>query len=154
MSLRPRYSLLTLLLLTALIAGGVKLWYGPHHVVESVANGELEYSYTRDWRGNRIVQGPRISRSYNQGQLVSLQLTYYRQGQDSGWIYNGMINHASCYAYYVDSPDKDCPLSAPELADFRQARDAELQKILAAGMTCTSSKEGIDPFHFNQRRSR
>ncbi len=35
MSLRPRYSLLTLLVLTALspCAGGVKLWYGPHHVV-------------------------------------------------------------------------------------------------------------------------
>ena len=34
MSLRPRYSLLTLLILTALIAGGVKLWYGPHHTIE------------------------------------------------------------------------------------------------------------------------
>jgi len=32
MSLRPRYSLLTLLLLTAGIAGGVKLWRGPHRV--------------------------------------------------------------------------------------------------------------------------
>lgn len=30
MSLRPRYSLLTLLLLTAAIAGGMKLWRGPH----------------------------------------------------------------------------------------------------------------------------
>lgn len=37
MSLRPRYSLLTLLVLTALVAGGVKLWYGPHHVVERIA---------------------------------------------------------------------------------------------------------------------
>jgi len=35
MSLRPRYSLLTLLVLTALVAGGVKLWYGPHRVVMS-----------------------------------------------------------------------------------------------------------------------
>src|SRR5215218_1421758 len=35
MSLRPRYSLLTLLVLTALVAGGVKLWRGPHHVVVS-----------------------------------------------------------------------------------------------------------------------
>ncbi len=32
MSLRPRYSLLTLLILTALVAGGVKLWHGPHRV--------------------------------------------------------------------------------------------------------------------------
>src|SRR4051812_23116133 len=30
MSLRPRYSLLTLLVLTAFVAGGVKLWRGPH----------------------------------------------------------------------------------------------------------------------------
>ena len=33
MRFRPRYSLLTLLVLTALVAGGVKLWRGPHHVV-------------------------------------------------------------------------------------------------------------------------
>ena len=30
MSLRPRFSLLTLLFVTALVAGGVKLWHGPH----------------------------------------------------------------------------------------------------------------------------
>ena len=33
MSLRPRYSLLTLLLLTAAIAVGIKLWRGPHRVM-------------------------------------------------------------------------------------------------------------------------
>jgi hypothetical protein len=32
MSLRPRYSLLTLLLLTAAVAVGIKLWRGPHRV--------------------------------------------------------------------------------------------------------------------------
>jgi hypothetical protein len=30
MILRFRYSLLTLLVLTALVAGGVKLWHGPN----------------------------------------------------------------------------------------------------------------------------
>ena len=35
MTLRPRYSLLTLLILTALVAGGVKLWRGPHWAVIS-----------------------------------------------------------------------------------------------------------------------
>lgn len=35
MSLRPRYSLLTLLLLTAAVAVGIKLWRGPHRVVMS-----------------------------------------------------------------------------------------------------------------------
>jgi len=33
MPLRPRYSLLALLLFTALVAGGVKLWRGPHRVL-------------------------------------------------------------------------------------------------------------------------
>ena len=35
MSLRPRYSLLTLFVLTALVAGGVKWWRGPHRVMMS-----------------------------------------------------------------------------------------------------------------------
>jgi hypothetical protein len=35
MSLRPRYSLLTMLLLTAAIAVGIKLWRGPHRVMMS-----------------------------------------------------------------------------------------------------------------------
>ncbi len=50
MSLRPRYSLLTLLVLTALVAGGVKLWYGPNHVVEQIKNDvETEYTSTQYW---------------------------------------------------------------------------------------------------------
>ena len=47
MSLRPRYSLLTLLLLfllTALIVVGVKLWIGPHHVVERPAADTVKFS--------------------------------------------------------------------------------------------------------------
>ncbi len=65
MSLRPRYSLLTLLVLTALVAGGVKLWYGPHHVTEPTKLGEEEeYTYTNDWQGNRVIQGTKIVRSY------------------------------------------------------------------------------------------
>src|SRR5687768_6371264 len=35
MKIRPRYSLLTLLVLTALVACGVKLWRGPHHAIVS-----------------------------------------------------------------------------------------------------------------------
>jgi hypothetical protein len=35
MSLRPRYSLLTLLVVMALVAGGVKWWRGPHRVLLS-----------------------------------------------------------------------------------------------------------------------
>jgi hypothetical protein len=35
MKLKPRYSLLTLLIVTALVAGGLKLWRGPFHAVVS-----------------------------------------------------------------------------------------------------------------------
>jgi hypothetical protein len=46
MSLRPRYSLLTLLILTALVAGGVKLWYGPHRVVLDPASASDQKQFT------------------------------------------------------------------------------------------------------------
>jgi hypothetical protein len=89
MSLRPRYSLLTLLVLTALIAGGVKWWYGPHRVVEWVPeNAEYEYTYTRNWRGEKILHGPRIERvSSKAGILGLVEVTYYRDGQRLPWVY-------------------------------------------------------------------
>ena len=83
MSLRPRYSLLTLLILTALVAGGVKLWYGPHHVVERPKpHREEEYTYTRDWRGAKVIHGPWATRFYRpDGSLASVLLHYYRRGE-------------------------------------------------------------------------
>jgi hypothetical protein len=82
MHFRPRYSLLTLLVLTALVAGGVKRWYGPHHVVEREdAYQETEYQYTRDWRSNKIIHGPHIFRHYDaNGKLSRVSITYYRHG--------------------------------------------------------------------------
>lgn len=61
--LRPRYSLLALLLFTAAVAVGVKLWRGPHHVVDhSNPQMEDEYTYYRDWDGTKIVDGVRVMR--------------------------------------------------------------------------------------------
>lgn len=48
MRLRPRYSLLTLLILTALVAGGVKYWRGPHRAVMSNPS-TVEESLLREW---------------------------------------------------------------------------------------------------------
>lgn len=63
MRLRFRYSLLTFLLLTAVVAVGIKLWRGPHHVVDrSNPQMEDEYTYYRDWDGTKIVDGLRILR--------------------------------------------------------------------------------------------
>ena len=75
MSLRPRYSLLTLLIFTALVAGGVKLWYGPHRVSigemptvfeqaileKGQALGfttdewQYEYDYIQSWQERQIL---------------------------------------------------------------------------------------------------
>src|SRR6476660_4614100 len=84
MSLRPRYSLLTLLILTALVAGGVKLWYGPHHVVERTETYvEDSYTFTRDLFGNKTIRGIRIKR-YEQppGTSEHVLLEYYRAGTE------------------------------------------------------------------------
>jgi hypothetical protein len=87
MRLRPRYSLLTLLVLTALVAGGVKLWYGPRHVVERpFRDVEEEYSFTRDWDGNKTIHGLWIRWTYHvEGTLQSVQIKYYRRGLIVMW---------------------------------------------------------------------
>jgi hypothetical protein len=59
MNLRPRYSLLALLLFTAAVAGGVKIWRGPHRHVHREALAyypgdelEVQYDYVLDWKFN------------------------------------------------------------------------------------------------------
>jgi hypothetical protein len=82
MQFRPRYSLLTLLLLTAAIAVGVKLWRGPHHVVDRTnPQMEDEYTYYRYWDGTKIMDGVRVLRYSPQGKHDRSSVYYYRQGQ-------------------------------------------------------------------------
>jgi len=85
MRLRPRYSLLTLLILTALVAGGVKLWYGPHHVVERIERGDVtyvrEYNRTRSLNGAYQVQGPVVRRQYRHQQIDGMTIEFQRHGK-------------------------------------------------------------------------
>jgi len=139
MSLRPRYSLLTLLVLTALVAGGMKLWYGPHHVVERPEPGvEVEYTYTRDWRGNKIIQGPRIWRKPEANRL-EIAIDYYRGGSE--------VNHRQYLNAYFQkqqffsflgtlSPFSDeelQPLQPEEMREFQAAIDQEVAMLRQRG---------------------
>lgn len=83
MTLRPRYSLLALLLFTAAVAVGVKLWRGPHHVVDrSNPQMEDEYTYYRDWDGTKIMDGVRVLRYKNAiGNQEQVNFTIYRHGE-------------------------------------------------------------------------
>jgi len=142
MSLRPRYSLLSLLILTALVAGGVKLWYGPHHVVELVEEEgsmvEREYTFTRNWRGDKIVQGPVLDRySDEDGKLSLVNLTYYRQGTEV--CYPNSRKYSLCYAFQVKDPSlllfilkptiSDNPLTPLEQTEFTATIERERQRI-------------------------
>lgn len=82
MSIRPRYSLLAFLLFTAAVAGGVKLWRGPHHVVDrSNPQMEDEYTYYHDWDGTKVMDGVRVRRYSNNEKIVSIYLDQYRDGE-------------------------------------------------------------------------
>jgi hypothetical protein len=140
MRFRPRYSLLTLLLFTALVAGGVKLWHGPHHVVESDGpNLEKEYSYTLDWRGNRVINGPTVIRRFEDQKLMFFNVGYTRHGDDVDWMF--MVGENK-YVTYGSPPEMECPLSAEELRTFHQVRDVELQRFVATGMSTKGQYEG------------
>ena len=139
MSLRPRYSLLTLLLLMALIAGGVKLWRGPHRVVESDGQDwEVEFIFTRDWRGNRIVEGPVIFRTMKNGPYSMFMVVYARQAVNLPWIYK-------CQYWSTEKkyrPDNyphsqrtlpDSPLSQVEREEFQAVIDREKLRLSNPG---------------------
>ena len=83
MTFRPRYSLLAFLLFTAAIAGGVKLWRGPHHVVDrSNPQMEDEYTYYRDWNGTKVMDGVRVLRYVsNPNEYYCIKIFYYRAGE-------------------------------------------------------------------------
>src|SRR6476660_399938 len=119
MSLRPRYSLLTLLILTALVAGGVKLWYGPYHVVEQTKAGEeVEYTYTRNWRGGRSLQGPCVIRCCNQDATIEyIEIRYYRSGEELPWVYtmNSIADDSRLNIPAFHGPHHNLPLQQNEL---------------------------------------
>jgi hypothetical protein len=90
MSLRPRYSLLTLLVLTALLAGGVKLWRGPHRVVldpTSVADRERFFDLLM------LVQ---LNNQNGQKPVDELSYTYRRRF--------GREQEVECFVYTFKRP--------------------------------------------------
>jgi hypothetical protein len=143
MSLRPRYSLLTLLVLflfTATITVGVMRWHAPQHVVEFHSpNVEEEYWFTRQGGGKRVIQGPWVRRQLVNQKLVSFAVLFYRQGEPVDWVYR---SEASEFARY-HMPQVVCPLSAEELREFHHVRDIEKQRLHAAGGSSQHELEGI-----------
>jgi hypothetical protein len=140
MSLLPRYSLLTLLVLTALVAGGVKLWYGPHHVVEQTKEkNEVEYTYTRDWHGERIIQGPHILRITKPNKL-EISVEYYRSGVIVDHVYyiNGdfreqKIHHGRGTMNPFGDEELQ-PLQPEELREFEAAIEREFEPLRQRGL--------------------
>jgi len=138
MRLKPRYSLLTLLLLTALVAGTVQFWGWPHDVLERPApNVEVEYSYIRDWRGNKIISGPYVIR-INDGadHLDWVEVGYYRQGERLNWVYNmadvpehlfgqDLLKYGMIFS---GMSALQCWMSAEEQAEFNDAIAREKQR--------------------------
>lgn len=73
MRFRPRYSLLTLMLFTAVIAAGMKFWRGPHQHVHREASAdwpgdelEVQYDYMLDWKFNERKRGVHLIRVWEQ----------------------------------------------------------------------------------------
>ena len=123
MSLRPRYSLLTLLVVTALVAGGVKLWHGPHHVVERTKpDEEVEYTYTRDWDGTKIPHGPQVIRLLGlDGTHERITVVYQRHGTVLPCYYDLMRE-------YSDESDADPPTDHWEFVRSKLSR-AEYEEL-------------------------
>jgi len=153
MSLRPRYSLLTLLILTALVAGGVKLWYGPHHVVERIpaekgtwlyADREAEYAYTNNWSRERVIHGPRIERWFEHGTgenervLLAINIYYYRHGSKmrESYLLCYMYNYKTKIADVTEKEPvffseqlEESPFTLEERTELRQAIRRERVKL-------------------------
>jgi len=148
MALRPRYSLLTLLVLTALVAGGVKLWYGPHHVVSRFKYEETEYTYSKSWDTSRIIDGPHIFRWYQPDgkTLYQIQISYYRRGQRLPWRYrlsDPLSDPRDMVSYYHGPPRlnflRHFQMSEEEQEVCKQIIEQEYQRLLAQGAGTTDN---------------
>jgi hypothetical protein len=133
MHLKPRYSLLTLLILTALVAGGAKLWRGPHRAVEQkTPTWEIEYSYYNEWGGVRVTDGLKIDRITRADETYEqVTVAYYRNGSLVPW---SMYILDPKYDLSEDFPVR-ADLSAQEYAELQQAVEAERQKFVQQGIT-------------------
>ena len=135
MSLRPRYSLLSLLVVTALVAGGVKLWYGPHHVVERHENEEYSYAFNYDWRGNKNHYGPWFRRMTKADKLTFIEIGLWKKNLQIDWVFQSEIKSKAA------EPEVDitlesasvCPMTQLEIQELQQAVNNEKQRIESEG---------------------
>ena len=143
MSLRPRYSLLTLLVLTALVAGGVKLWYGPHHVVERAEKDfEEEYTYYKNWDASKIINGPHVVRLFEpNGNILAISINFYRAGIKLPWEYE--LNIARPTQVYPGIPRvsflRNYQMSAGEQLACRKIIELEHQRFTSQGIKAYDS---------------
>jgi hypothetical protein len=138
MKLRPRYSLLTLLVLTALVAGGVKWWYGPHRVIERTSPGlESEYAFTRDWRGNQVLHGVYIERhqAKHANRLAQVQLNYFRDGINTGnMVFVNAYPPGSNWRTNTSWCGQTLPLNELESQELFAAKELERTRIRSLGL--------------------
>ena len=141
MRLRPRYSLLTLLIVMAAVAFVVQVWVRPHHVVEKTSpTSEIEYTFRYDWRLRRTVHGPVIERHFNATHLAMYEITYVRQGQQFLWSYHCSIVTDD----FVPKPVANNPLTGvlneSENAELEAAINREKQRPIPPGFTHWESR--------------
>ena len=136
MKIQPRYSLLALLVFTAVVALGVKLWYGPHHVIERPSpNLEDEYTYTRDWSGSKIVQGLRFLRYHHaDGTLDHVVIEYYRQGMSLKQDYELTALPPNQSDSTIQLRAAPIPFTESEKIEFEQAVEQEAEAIRKLGL--------------------
>jgi hypothetical protein len=136
MKIQPRYSLFALLAFTAVVGLGVKLWYGPHHVIERPSpNLEDEYTYTRDWSGIKIVQGPRLLRYHKpEGTLDHVMIEYYRQGVNLKQAFEIFALRQNELLHAEVFREKPQPLNFDEELEFKKAIEQEEKSIQKLGL--------------------
>jgi hypothetical protein len=131
MSLRPRYSLLTLLVLTALVAGGVKLWYGPHRVVIKLPLSQADAEFLSQFVGHVEAE--------ESGRGGFLELESIRDGWESRVLsIKGVL------------PPNEPPLY---LYTFTHA-DEQLNDGLVTTASSLDRAPGDSPEHINRRLHR
>ena len=76
MNLRPRYSLLTLLILTALVAGGVKYWYRLQHVVLLYPDPVVYSPHQPSEEQEKLLRRMPLQPSFHSNQTLEYRLEY------------------------------------------------------------------------------
>jgi 1,4-dihydroxy-2-naphthoyl-CoA synthase len=151
MSQKPQYSLLTLLLVTAIVAGGIKLWYGPHHVVEKSGTfEEIEYTYTRDWHRNITINGPKITRRFNSDGIIELvNVHYYLNGVETDHKQEIIV---LSYLEYGRSAEfgRDEPQALPpaDKEEFQYAIQQEIDQIKKRGLV-----PSLTEYHYHKHEN-